>query len=46
MVRNVANYPMVKALEADLDIGEAEAVVLALDAGRVDALVHNIRNAD
>lgn len=30
-VRQVVNNPMVKALEADLDIGEAEAVVLAVE---------------
>ncbi len=30
-VRPVANRPLVKSLEADLDLGEAEAVVLAVE---------------
>lgn len=30
-VRPVANRPLVKSLESDLDIGEAEAVVLAVE---------------
>ena len=30
-VRQIANRPMVKTLEADLDVGEAEAVVLAVE---------------
>jgi len=30
-VRQVVNNPMVRALEADLDIGEAEAIVLAVE---------------
>ena len=30
-VRQVANRPMVKSLAADLDLGEAEAVVLAVE---------------
>lgn len=41
-VKKVANYTVVKALEADLDIGEAEAVALAVET-KADLLLMDER---